>query len=538
MRKNKLVATLVAGLTALALFLSGCGPGASPASTSSSSPSASASSSSTPQVAVVALLSIPVTDWDPAVEFSNGVMILHNVYETLLRYEPLEDKFTPVLATDYSHSEDGLTWTFHIRQGVKFHDGTELNAQAVKFSIERTIKIGKGAAFIWDPVQSIETPDDYTVVFKLKYAAPMDLIVSSAYAAFIVSPTAAQNHPDDWFTQGNECGTGPYKLESQRMGEEVILTKFDDYWQGWQGKHFDKIYYKKVPEEASRRQMLEKGDADWTMELTSEDVEALKANPNIVVEANPSFENLLGFFNTQKEPLNNKLVRQALSYAFPYQDVVKYAMGGYAEQSRGPVPKGLWGHGDDLFQYTYDIEKAKELLSQAGYPNGGIKLLATYNSGDETEKKVCELYKSELAKINVDLEIRGMPWESQWELAKATNPNDRQDIFFMYWWPDVTTPYTYLFNLYHSQPEIVFNFNYINDPDLDKLIDDANIQAGVDRNKAAQMFIEAQKKIIDEAYGLFVYDKKYVRTYNKSLKGYKDNPSYPHVIFFYDCYRE
>ncbi|MGB9553282.1 MAG: ABC transporter substrate-binding protein, partial [bacterium] len=121
MRKIKLVATLVAGLTALALFLSGCGPGASPSPTSTSSPSASASSPSAPQVAVVALLSIPVTDWDPAVEFSNGVMILHNVYETLLRYEPLEDKFTPVLATDYSHSEDGLTWTFHIRQGVKFH---------------------------------------------------------------------------------------------------------------------------------------------------------------------------------------------------------------------------------------------------------------------------------------------------------------------------------------------------------------------------------------------------------------------------------
>jgi peptide/nickel transport system substrate-binding protein len=536
MKRIKQGMMLIAGLLALAVFVTACGPGASPTPTGTGSPTPSATSM--PQVAVVALLSIPVTDWDPAVEFSNGVMILHNVYETLLCYEPLEDTFTPLLATDYTHSDDGLTWTFHIRQGVKFHDGTELDSNAVKFSIERTIKIGKGATFIWDPVDKIETPDKFTVVFKLKYPAPMDLIVSSAYAAFIVSPAAAQNNPDDWFTQGNECGTGPYKLESQKMGEEVILTKFGDYWKGWQGKHFDKIYYKKVSEDTSRRQMLEKGDADWTMELTSEDIEALKTNPNVTIEVNPSFENLLGFFNTEKAPLNNKLVRQALSYAFPYEDVVKYAMGGYAEQAKGPVPKGLWGHGGNLFQYSYNLDKAKELLTQAGYPNGGLKFLATYNSGDETEKKVCELYKSELAKLNIELEIRGMPWESQWELAKATNPNDRQDIFFMYWWPDVTTPYTYLFNLYHSQPETVFNFNYINDPELDKLIDDANTQAGIDRTTAAQMFIDAQKKIIDEAYGLFAYDKKYVRPFNKSLKGYKDNPSYPHVIFFYDCYRE
>jgi len=366
----------------------------------------------------------------------------------------------------------------------------------------------------------------------------MDLIVSSAYGAFIVSPTAVQSHPEDWFTQGHECGTGPYLWESYQLGQEVVLTKFDGYWRGWEGKHFDKIVYKKVQENAVRRQMLETGEADWTMELASEDIEALKNNPNVVVQVNPSFENLLGFFNTEKEPLNNKLVRQALSYAFPYQDAITYGIGGYARQARGPVPYGLWGHSEDLLQYSINLEKAKELLTEAGYPNGGFNLLATYNSGDETEKKICELYKAELAKLNINLEIRGMPWESQWELAKATDPNERQDIFFMYWWPDVTTPYTYLFNLYHSQPEIVFNFNYLNDEYLDKLIDEGNVLAGTDREQAAQKFIKAQEYIVDNAFGLFVYDKQYVRTFHKSFNGYKDNPAYPHVVFCYDTYRE
>src|SRR5690606_6940330 len=115
---------------------------------------------------------------------------------------------------------------------------------------------------------------------------------------------------------------------------EVVLTKFEDYWKGWEGEHFDKVVIKKIPETASRRQLVEKGEADVTMELPYEDIEALKGNPSVNVMEVPSFQNLMVFFNTEKAPLDNKLVRQALSYAFPYGDVVEYAMGGYAVQGK------------------------------------------------------------------------------------------------------------------------------------------------------------------------------------------------------------
>ena len=121
------------------------------------------------KVAVYAQMHIPITDWDPSVEMSNGVIVLCNIYETLLKYDPLNKEFIPVLATDYRKSDDGLVWEFDIRENVKFHDGTELNAEAVKFSIERTMELGKGPAFIWDPVDEINVKDDYTVEFKLKY---------------------------------------------------------------------------------------------------------------------------------------------------------------------------------------------------------------------------------------------------------------------------------------------------------------------------------------------------------------------------------
>ena len=159
------------------------------------------------------------------------------------------------------------------------------------------------------------------------------------------------------------------------------MTKFDDYWKGWEGKHFDKVIIKSVPESATARQMLEAGELDIVDDLPLEMIDALEKNPKIEIVRTPSFQNLMAFFNTEKAPLDNKLVRQALSYAFPYDDVINYVWKGNANQSRGPIPKGLWGHSDTLFQYSHDIQKAKDLLTHAGYPNGGFKLTLTYNSG-------------------------------------------------------------------------------------------------------------------------------------------------------------
>ncbi len=480
----------------------------------------------------------PILNWDPSVMFSNGVIILNNVYETLLRFDPDTKEFEGILATDYSQSEDGLTWTFNLREGVKFHDGTDFNAEAVKFSIDRTIEMEKGASYIWSAVEKINVVNDYTVEFKLSYPAPLNLIASSPYAAFIMSPSAVQNNGDEWFEQANEAGTGPYKLESSSMGDEVILAKYDDYWNGWEGEHFDKAIVKKVSETSSRRQLIEKGEADITHNLPAEDVEALKNVQNVEVLSLPSFTNLFGFFNTEKAPLDNVKVRKALAYAFPYDDVVNYAAGGYAEQSRGAIPKGHWGRGDDLFQYSKDLDKAKSLLDEAGINQGELKLLLTYMSGDEAEKKAAELYKAELSKIGVELEIRAMPWESQWEMAMDTNAQNRQDILMMYWWPDTSSPYSWLYSLYHTEEDILFNLAYYYNEDFDEIIDNAYALSGEDLDASEQEFIRAQEILIKDSPSIFMFDKEDVWILNSSLKGFKPNPAYPLVVYFYDCYRK
>jgi peptide/nickel transport system substrate-binding protein len=352
-----------------------------------------------------------------------------------------------------------------------------------------------------------------------------------------MSPTAVQSHGDDWLSQGNVAGTGPYTVRSHKMGEEVVFQAFEDYWGGWEGNHARSAYIKKVPENSSRRQLIEKGDASFIYYLTPEDHAALRSNTNLTVTLAKSFQNLLAFLNTQKPPLNDVRIRQALSYAFPYDDVVRYVSGGESTKSRGVIPDGLWGHGDDILQYNYDLSKARALLAEAGYPNGGLNLLATYMSGDEGERRSLELFKSELDKLGVSLEIRAMPWDNQWEMSKG-DPANAQDILVMYWWPDYASPYSWLLNLYHSEDEPMFNLGYYNNPRYDELIDEGNIISGIDRAQGEQMFIDAQKLLMNDAVTIPMHDIQYVRLYQKNLKGYRDNPVYPNVVFFYNTWLE
>ena len=171
-----------------------------------------------------------VTDWDPASAFSLEILVLGNIYETLVRYDPNSsvNMIKPCLAENWSVSEDGLEWTFQLRKNVLFHDGSELTADSAKYSIERTIHKNKGGSYIWEPVQSIDVIDKYTLKISTKYLAPIDLIASSQYAAYIYSP-ATKKLGEDWFNQGKASGTGPYKLRQWNRNQQIVIEQNDNY---------------------------------------------------------------------------------------------------------------------------------------------------------------------------------------------------------------------------------------------------------------------------------------------------------------------
>jgi peptide/nickel transport system substrate-binding protein len=494
-----------------------------------------------------------VTDLDPSTQFSDEIVIIcGNMYESLTRVNP-DGKVIGVLATNWTHSADGLTWNFTLRQGVKFHDGTLMNSTAVKLSIERTTRMGMGAAFIWACVNRTVTFDDkpYLIQFKLNFAAPLDRIAAASYAAWIFSPKVFEHGNDsqihDWLYPpsgtggifaGNppyDVGTGPYYLYSWERGGDVILKKFDDYWGGWNnGPYYETIYTTYVAEAATRKEGILGGTYDFTYMLAKEDLASVNASTAAKVVAIPSFQNLLGFFNLKRYPTNITLVRQALAYAIPYQKIISDVLMGYGVQSKGPIPSGLFGHADDLFQYTQNITKATELFAEAGVDPKTLHLLLTYNIADPDETKVAEIMKTEFSdKLGIDLEARGLSWDAQWDLAKA-DPTTAQHIFVMYWWPTILSGYDFLINMFHTEPTVFFNLGYYYNSTFDNLIDTAYSLEATDPTTSLQKYKQAQEMLINDCPSAFLYDLENTHVIRKDISGYVDNPAYPHVVFYYE----
>jgi len=473
---------------------------------------------------------------DPSIDFSTSIVILANVYECLVKYT--DKGLEPWLATSWESNENGTEWIFHLRKGVKFHTGNELTAKDVKWSIERTIRMGMGPAFIWDPIESIEIIDDYTIKFKLKYPANLPLIASSTYGAYIMDSEFLSQIGDDeaisnYLNEGHDAGTGPYMVIKYDPKTETHLKKFDEYWGGWEEDQFGTAIIKIIPDRALREQMVVSGEIHIARALPLDDIPKLQQNPNVVIHEDPSFRVLYGMLNTKKPPLNNKLVRKALSYATPYKDIVDYVLGGHGYVAKGPIPKGMMGYFEDLPTYTYNIEKARQLLAEAGYPNGGFKLVLTYTQGDDAQRKVAELLKAEWQKLGIEVEIRSMNWEQQWALARS-DPENAQDIFLFYWWPTYPTPYDYLFNMFHCENETLFNLCYYCNPEFDNLIDQAVILEASDPQKAEQLYRQAIEILIDDAPAIFFYSENHIYGVHKSITGFKAYPAYPIVVFFYE----
>ncbi len=533
---------ILAVVVVFGLLISACGAPATPAPPEEAVTPVPPEEAPTPapaeeNVATYAMVT-SFADIDPSISFSDDSVVVSNAYETLVWYSPpgSEEMLTPGLATSWESSDDGLEWTFHLREGVLFHDGTDFNADAVKYSVDRTMEMGLGASYIWDPVEEVEVVDDHTVRFRLSYPAPVDLIAASGYGSWMMSPTCTEAHDSEWLNEGHDCGSGPYMIESRERGQRLVMARFDDYWGGWQEGQFHKVVFDIVEEPTVRQQMIEAGEADVTYQLARENLEALDARDDVTVYTNPSFQNLIGLLNHEKAPLDDPLVRQAISYAFPYDDLITNVMMGAAVQAHGPVPSEMWGSSEELTQYDHDLDKARQLLDEAGYPDGGFDLLMTHATGDLDESQVGELWKAELAKLGINLEVQAMSWEPQWDLAMS-DPMAAQDVFVMYWWPDYVSPYSFLFNMFHCEEEILFNDGYLCDPEFDEMIDSANELSGSDRAEAERLFVEAEQRLIDNADAVFFYDVVNEHVLRSDIKGYADNPAYPHVVYFYNLSR-
>ena len=543
---------LVSLIVVLSVILSACGgaPAATeaPAPVATEAPATEAPPVATEAPAVPLVLkyasSANITTWDPIASFSTEAAYMANMYEQLLRVNApgSAEQFTPLLAESWSKSDDGLVWTFNLRPGVKFHDGEPMNAAAVVKSIELA-KEKAGASFIWLPLSTVEAVDDLTVKFTLAWAQPLELIVGSEYAAYIVSPKALDSAAADenFWSAGVSAGTGPYMIESYTADQELVLTQNTEYWGGWEAGQYEKVLVQFVPEATIRQQMLEGDETDIVTSIPADAYETFAANPDYTVTTEPALFNYTAFFNTLKEPLNDVKVRQALSYAMPYEDIIKIGANGRGTQSRGSAPNGVFPYSEDVKQYTYDLEKAKELLKEAGYEGGGFSLRLTYASENSTEETFAPLIKDSFAQIGVDVTIEPLQFSEQWTLAK-TDPATAQDIFLLLYWPTYSDAGAdNLWSMFYGTADAPhlnatkFNLSYWYNEQYNALMDEASGLSGTDLAASLAKYTEAQNLLVDEAPAAFLFDTKVAVVVPNDITGFQYNLNYPDVRFwFYD----
>ncbi len=477
--------------------------------------------------------------WDPSTAYSNEIIAMHNMYETLTMYDSTTQTVKPLLATSWSHNPAGTEWTFHLRHGVYFHTGRKMTSASVKASIMRTIHLNQGAAYIWGAVKTISTPNAYTTVFHLKYPAPLDLISSAGYAAYIFDTKAAGSPSKltSWFNGGHDAGTGPYTVAQWTKGAEteLRLKQFPKYWGGWSGHHYTRVAFRVVPTASTAAQLLQSGQVSYVEQMTPQLWKSLKGQSNITTTSASSYQNLFAMLNTASGPLKNVDVRLALRDATDYSGAISALQGSFVA-SHGIIPKGLWGYDPGLDSSTTNVAAAKRLLAKAGYGPGKRKLTLTltYTQGDNDEQTLATLMKSEYAPLNIDLNIQPLQWATQWAKAKSSNTSSRQDILMFYWWPDYADPYSWFINLFHSANPVSYNLAYLNDPTINSEIDRVEAMSATNRPGAIALYHRIESQLISSGAALFLGTQVYQRAYLNSVGGYVDNPAYPNVVFAYN----
>lgn len=461
---------------------------------------------------------------DPAVSSDNyDWRQIYPAYDRLMKYKVVNGEGStevePMAAESYTVSPDGLEWTVKIRKGIKFDDGTPLDAKAVKFSFDRVLKIGKGPADNLGAIKTVDGVDDHTVKITLKSPFGPFLQTLATDAASIVNPNVMKQEKNGDLAQGwlaqNMDGSGPFKMTEWSRGERFVLTARDNYW-GPKPK-LKRVIVRFMREASDQRMALENGDIDIAEGILIDQIPALEKNPNVVVRRYPSQLVEYVYLNCQVPKLQNKLVRQALSQAVDYQGIITHVLRGNGVQMRGPIPKGMWGHKPDALQYQRDPAKAKALLKQAGAEKLDLTLI--YSERRPSWEQIAAILQSNFAEIGVNLKLELM-----------ANPTLREkidrgdfELCLGAWSPDYADPSMFM-NFWFDSKSFGLPGNrsrYASTP-VDDLIRKALSLSDV--KARTELYNQAQTIIMEDAPYIFLYQTQAIVPMRKAVQGYVFNP--------------
>ncbi len=478
---------------------------------------------------VVGLVAEPVNLDPPQVTDLNSNRVGRRIVETLVTFPDESTQVVPGLAESWTISKDGLQYTFKLRRGIAFHDGTPLNAEAVKFSIERQInpnhpayKLGKYpfANYFFGNVKAVEVLSDERVAFLLNEPRASFLAVLTSGAASIVSPTAVMKWGPDY--PSHPVGTGPFRFASWDRGQRVVLEKNPGYWK--YPVKVERVIYRPIVEDQARLTELLTGGLDLIVGVPADNVAPLEKNPKITLLKQVGAHVWYLGMNNQKKPFDDKRVRQALNYAVNKDAIVNDVLKGTGSPSKGPVLPGTWGADGALKAYPYDPDRAKKLLAEAGYPNGFTTTLWVPESGSGMQAPVAmsTVMQSNLKAVGVNVSLQTMEWGAY--LAKLRSKE--QELFALSWMAGTEDPDMVMYPLLHSSQwtPVGPNRALYKNARFDALLTQARVTT--DQAKRVQLYKEAQRILIDDAPWVFVDHEIQIAALTKRVQGFKLHPSF------------
>ena len=409
---------------------------------------------------------------DPAIATDTGsIQVYHVLADCLTKITPVGEVL-PCLATSWSVSDDGKTWTFNIRKGVKFHDGTPLNASAVAFTFDR-MKALPASFALFKVITGTKVVDEYTVQFMTAQPFSAMLRTLGHKCGTIVSPTAVKKMGDEAFNM-HPVTAGPYKFVEWVRGDHITFERFDDYWGG--KPYLDKIIFKVMPEASARMMALEAGSVHIANAIPPTDVERLNKTKGITVRVDYDWRNMWVGMCNREPPFDNVKVRQALNYAIDKAAIAKIFMG-YVRVSDSPIASKEWGY-YSTGKYEYDPAKAEKLLDEAGYkrgPDGTRFKTKLYVPGGRypNDKLIAETVQSNLKNIGVVVEIELWEWAAFW--GAINEPWEKTKIKGMYYagFGCTTGDADYILRVGYASDNVVpkgLNWSRYNSTEADKYI--------------------------------------------------------------------
>ncbi|MFN8593203.1 MAG: ABC transporter substrate-binding protein [Thermomicrobiales bacterium] len=431
------------------------------------------------------------------------------VYDSLLRYEGNPAELKPLLATEVVGSPDATTWTIKLADGATFHDGSQVDAEAVKYNFQRMLRKNLGVAWMFATVMdqdSIKVVDPLTVqIDLLKPFAPYDAVLPWL---FVANPKIVQEHDvngdegEAWLKE-NEAGGGPFTIKRWEIGNIYEFERYPDYWFTAQEsvKPLDGFVWKIIRESSTKRIAMETGELQYGDRFTPEDTAGLAADARFVVNNAPSLTPFAIKLNNQVGPTSDINVRRALSHAFDYDAAIE-AISGRGTIMEGPLASALepW-HKKDLPVLRHDMDAAKAALAESKYADG-FEMEYVYVTGLTEEELFGLILLEKAAELGITVNMMPMVWPDM--VARAANQDTAPNSMAVYSGTDYLDPDNFLWQAYHSsQAGFWAAASHYKNPEFDKLLEEARADTNKDNRK--KLYDDAQVTLVNDAVEIFVY---------------------------------